>query len=49
MAVPPGDSVTEEGLKDAVGPLGLTDVAKLMVPEKLLTLVRVMVVVPCEP
>ncbi len=43
------DSGTDVGLKDTLGPKGDAVPMKLMVPEKLLTLVTVIVDMPDEP
>jgi hypothetical protein len=48
VALPP-EIVNEAGLKETLGPEGDTDPVRVIVPEKLLTLVRVIVVVPVEP
>ncbi len=45
----PPDSATDVGLKDTLGPEGTTSPVMEIVPEKLLTLVRVIVVVAVEP
>jgi len=47
-AEPPKARVTDEGLREAWGPDGETAALNVMVPEKLLTLVSVMVTVPDE-
>ena len=49
VPLPPEDSGTDVGLKDTLGPEGDTVPVKLMVPEKLFTLVTVIVDVPDEP
>jgi hypothetical protein len=43
------DTVSELGLKDTVGPEGETDPVKFTVPEKPLTLLIVIVVIPVPP
>jgi len=48
-AEPPDFRVTDDGLRDARGPEGKTAALKEIVPEKLLTLVSVMEIVPDEP
>jgi hypothetical protein len=48
VALPP-EIVTDAGLNVTVGPDDGTDAVSAMVPEKLLTLVSVIVVVPPEP
>jgi len=49
VPVPPDISVTEDVLRDAVGPVGVTVVDSVTAPESPDMLVRVIVAVPVEP